>query len=201
MLMKALGGQAGSAHLTPIIYRPIIAFTDAVGQVCTARRPVVAAAPPMLLPVEVAPSLHVSWCFWPCGSVSCSPGSCRTYGPCRNRRRAAGFRMTHHGGEHKDPDHRDSLWLAAAGRDVGGRAGLGRAAGGCRRGGAHPGAAPAARLRGHLRAGGVPARGVRRLQVRPCCTPGATLAKAVPAVGAFASWKLGWRLLQGPTRC
>lgn len=35
MLLKALGGQAGSGHLTPIIYRPIVSFTDAVGQVNT----------------------------------------------------------------------------------------------------------------------------------------------------------------------
>jgi hypothetical protein len=33
MLLKALGGQAGSGHLTPIIYRPIVSFTDAAGQV------------------------------------------------------------------------------------------------------------------------------------------------------------------------
>lgn len=33
MLLKALGGQAGSGHLTPIIYRPIVSFTDAVGHV------------------------------------------------------------------------------------------------------------------------------------------------------------------------
>lgn len=32
MLMKALGGQAGSSHLTPIIYRPIVTFTDSVSQ-------------------------------------------------------------------------------------------------------------------------------------------------------------------------
>ena len=42
MLLKALGGQAGSGHLTPIIYRPIVSFTDAVGQV-RAPRPGLAA--------------------------------------------------------------------------------------------------------------------------------------------------------------
>lgn len=33
MLIKALGGQGGSTHLTPIIYRPIIGFTDSTSEV------------------------------------------------------------------------------------------------------------------------------------------------------------------------
>ncbi len=33
MLMKALGGQGGSTHLTPIIYQPIVGFTDSTSRV------------------------------------------------------------------------------------------------------------------------------------------------------------------------
>lgn len=33
MLMKALGGQGGSTHFTPIIYQPIVGFTDSTSRV------------------------------------------------------------------------------------------------------------------------------------------------------------------------